>query len=109
MQHSNEFNDIIMTLDELIAACGQDAQWVMALIEENVIEYDVPETQQFTGYQLATVRRASRLSRDFEASIPAIGLILELLDEVEQLRQFKKQWESQNSEQSVVEIKLDKD
>lgn len=109
MQHSNEFNDIIMTLDELIAACGQDSQWVMALIEENVIEYDVPEKQQFTGYQLATVRRASRLSRDFDASIPAIGLILELLDEVEQLRQFKKQWESKNSEQSVVEIKLDKD
>jgi chaperone modulatory protein CbpM len=37
------------------------------------------------------VRRASRLSRDFEASVPAIGLILELLDELEQLRRFKRQ------------------
>lgn len=107
MQHSNEFNDIIMSLDELIQACGQDPQWVMALIEENVIEYDVPETQKFTGYQLATVRRASRLSRDFDASIPAIALILELLDEVEQLRQFKRQSEAQASNQQIIEIKID--
>ncbi len=103
MQHSPEFTDIIMSLDELVAACGQEQRWVLALIEESVIEYDVPEQQQFTGYQLSTVRRAARLSRDFDASVPAIGLILELLDEVEQLRQFKRQWES---EATLVEISM---
>ncbi|WP_379543472.1 chaperone modulator CbpM [Psychrobacter sp. R86515] len=91
MNHSTEFTDIIMSLDELVSACGQERQWVIELIEENIIEYDVPEHEKFTGYQLTTVRRASRLSRDFEASVPAIGLILELLDEVEQLRQLKHQ------------------
>jgi chaperone modulatory protein CbpM len=50
------------------------------------------------------VRRASRLSRDFEASVPAIGLILELLDEVEQLRQFKRQLEMQTP---VIEVEVD--
>lgn len=104
MKHSPEFTDIIMSFDELVSACGQDPQWVMALIEENIIEYDVPELEKFTGYQLTTVRRASRLSRDFEASVPAIGLILELLDEVEQLRQFKRQWES---EMTYIEVKVD--
>ena len=94
MKHSPELTDIIMSLDELISACGQDRQWVIALIEENVIEYDVPDSEQFSGYQLTTVRRASRLSRDFEASVPAIGLIIELLDELEQLRQFKRQWDA---------------
>lgn len=93
MKHSPELTDIIMSLDELISACGQERQWVIALIEESIIEYDVPESEQFSGYQLTTVRRASRLSRDFEASVPAIGLIIELLDELEQLRQFKRQWE----------------
>ncbi|EGK13163.1 chaperone modulator CbpM [Psychrobacter sanguinis] len=106
MQHSNEFNDIIMTLDELITACGAERSWVMALIEENVIEYDVPETQQFTGYQLATVRRASRLSRDFEASVPAIGLILELLEEVEQLRQFKRQHQASIQSVQTIEVEI---
>lgn len=104
MQHSPEFTDIIMSFDELVAACGQEHHWVLALIEESVIEYDVPERQQFTGYQLSTVRRAARLSRDFDASVPAIGLILELLDEVAQLRQFKRQWES---ETTYIEVSVD--
>ncbi|WP_350657154.1 chaperone modulator CbpM [Psychrobacter sp. S1-30-MNA-CIBAN-0213] len=104
MKNSPELNDIVLSLDELVSACGQDHQWVLALIEENIIEYDVPERQQFTGYQLTTVRRASRLSRDFEASVPAIGLILELLDEVEQLRQLKRQLELQTP---VVEVDIE--
>ncbi|MGI9340855.1 chaperone modulator CbpM [Psychrobacter submarinus] len=104
MKHSPELTDIVMSFDELVSACGQEPQWVIALIEENIIEYDVPESQQFTGYQLTTVRRASRLSRDFEASVPAIGLILELLDELEQLRQFKRQLEMQTP---VIEVEVD--
>ena len=101
MKHSPELNDLIMSFDELVSACGQEPQWVIALIEESIIEYDVPESEQFSGYQLTTVRRAARLSRDFEASVPAIGLILELLDEVEQLRQYKRQW---NNETTMIEI-----
>ncbi len=103
MKHSPELTDIIMSLDELVSACGQERQWVIALIEESIIEYDVPEREQFSGYQLTTVRRASRLSRDFEASVPAIGLILELLDELEQLRQFKRQWEV---ETQMIEVEV---
>ena len=101
MKHSPEFTDIIMSLDELVSACGQERQWVIELMEENIIEYDVPEREQFTGYQLTTVRRASRLSRDFDASVPAIGLILELLEEVEQLRQVKRQLEGQTP---IIEV-----
>ena len=106
MKHSPEFTDIILSLDELVSACGQERQWVIELIEENIIEYDVPETQQFTGYQLATVRRASRLSRDFDASIPAIGLILELLEEVEQLRQFKRQQQASMQAVHTIEVEI---
>ena len=51
MKHSPEFTDIILSLDELVSACGQERQWVIELLEENIIEYDVPERQQFTGYQ----------------------------------------------------------
>ena len=105
MKHSPELTDIIMSFDELVSACGQESHWVMALIEENIIEYDVPEREQFTGYQLTTVRRASRLSRDFEASVPAIGLILELLDEVEQLRQLKRQFDIQ---MPVIEVDVER-
>lgn len=104
MKHSPEFTDIIMSLDELVSTCGQEREWIIELIEENIIEYDVPEREQFTGYQLTTVRRASRLSRDFDASVPAIGLILELLDELEQLRQLKRQLDTQTP---VIEVDID--
>ena len=104
MKHSPELTDLIMSFDELVSACGQEPQWVIALIEENIIEYDVPEQEQFTGFQLTTVRRASRISRDFEASVPAIGLILELLDEVEQLRQYKRQLDMQAP---VIEVNIE--
>ena len=50
MKHSPELNDIVLSLDELVSACGQEHQWVLALIEENIIEYDVPDSEQFTGY-----------------------------------------------------------
>ncbi len=103
MKHSPELTDLIMSFDELVSACGQEPQWVIALIEENIIEYDVPESEQFSGYQLTTVRRASRLSRDFEASVPAIGLILELLEEVEQLRQYKRQWDNDTT---MIEVEV---
>ncbi|MES1966017.1 chaperone modulator CbpM [Psychrobacter sp. AH5] len=104
MKQSPELTDIIMSFDELVSACGQEPQWIVALIEENIIEYDIPESKQFTGYQLTTVRRAARLSRDFEASVPAIGLILELLDEVEQLRQFKRQWDNDTQ---MIEVDIE--
>ena len=34
MNHSTEFTDIIMSLDELVSACGQERQWVIELIEK---------------------------------------------------------------------------
>ena len=114
MEQSTELNDVIMSLDELVTACGQDRSWVIALIEENIITPDVahesqPQSspvQKFSGFQLTLARRASRLSRDFDASVPAIGLILELLEELEQLRQFKRQWASQSSSH-VIEIDIE--
>ena len=114
MEQSTELNDVIMSLDELVTACGQDRSWVIALIEENIITPDVDHesqlqsspAQKFSGFQLTLARRASRLSRDFDASVPAIGLILELLEELEQLRQFKRQWASQSSSH-VIEIDIE--
>ncbi len=105
---TTDSTDIAMSFDELIQACNQDADWVMELMEENIIEYDVPNTELFSGYQLAIVRRATRISRDFDASVPAIGLIIDLIDELEQLRQFKRQFENQcQTQDQVIEVDVE--
>lgn len=83
--------DIQLTFDELVAISKSEPQWVVSLIEEEVIQVNGDPLQaRFSGFHLTQVRRARRISRDFEASIPATALILQLLDELESLRKVAK-------------------
>ena len=41
---------------------------------------------RFGGDELARARRILRLQADFEASLPAVALMLDLIDEVDRLR-----------------------
>lgn len=79
--------DVQLTFNEIVHACGNDAEWVVRVIEEEIVSVGgSPQQAVFSGFQLARLRRARRISRDFEASIPATALILQLLDELESLR-----------------------
>lgn len=83
--------DITLSFDEMLEVCACDRQWLLALIEEGIISVKgEPEQAVFSGFQMGRIRRAGRISRDFEASVPALGLILQLLDEVEDLRKQAK-------------------
>ncbi len=79
--------DIQLTYHEIIRACGDDADWLVRIIEADIIHVSGdPQAATYSGYQLARIRRAHRISRDFEASAPATALILQLLDELDELR-----------------------
>ena len=83
----NREQDIQLTFSEIVRACDGDADWVVNVIEEEIISVQgSPREAGFSGWQLARIRRARRISRDFEASVPATALILQLLDELETLR-----------------------
>ena len=78
----NREQDIQLTFNEIVRACDGDADWVVNVIEEEIISVQgSPREAGFSGWQLAR-----RISRDFEASVPATALILQLLDELETLR-----------------------
>jgi len=82
--------DITLTFEEIIAVSHCRRDWLLELIEEDIISIGgKPEQSTFSGFHLARIRRAQRLSRDFEAGIPALGLIMRLLDEVEELRKIQ--------------------
>ena len=82
--------DINVSFEELLATCSAERQWLLDLIEEEVIIVEgSPEQAQFSGLQMARVRKAYRIGHDFEASVPALGLIMRLLDEVEELRKLQ--------------------
>ena len=80
-------HDIQLNYHEIIRACGSDDNWFTSIIEADIINVSGdPQQATYNGYQLARVRRAHRISRDFEASAPATALILQLLDELDTLR-----------------------
>ena len=93
-QPTNKDLALMLTLDDLTKASGWDKNWVLSLIDEDIIQPETAVTDNqryFNSVQLTTIRRASRLRRDFDASPQAIGLILALLDELRPLRQLQRQ------------------
>ncbi len=83
VEESTEF-----TLGELSRACGKPAEWILALIEEGVIE-PIGEDQthwHFPGHCLRRVRIVQRLQSDLGLNLAGAALALELLEEVEDIR-----------------------
>ncbi|WP_216936619.1 MULTISPECIES: chaperone modulator CbpM [unclassified Acinetobacter] len=72
-------------------ACGQSPEWVMQLIEYGILP-DRSETHHsiFLGEDISRAQRAYRLQRDFDASFTAVAMMLDLIDEVQELRREVK-------------------
>jgi len=82
-------DEMVFTLAELSRACGKPAKWVLALVEEGVIEPVSGEDKthwKFHGYCLRRVRIVQRLESDLGLNLAGAALALELLEEVEVLR-----------------------
>jgi chaperone modulatory protein CbpM len=78
-----------LTLEELCRACSVQADWIATLVEEGVLE-PIGEGQpswRFTAGQLRSALTIARLQRDLGVNLPGAALALELLDEIETLRQ----------------------
>lgn len=76
------------TLAELSQACDKPAEWILALVEEGVIEPadGDPGQWQFGGSCLRRVRIVERLESDLGVNLAGAALALELLEEVDSLR-----------------------
>ncbi|WP_130803598.1 chaperone modulator CbpM [Acinetobacter ihumii] len=66
---------------------GQSPEWILQLIEYDIISSSGQSQQPlFSGIDLIRARRAYRLQRDFDASLSAVAVMLDLIDEVQLLR-----------------------
>ena len=76
------------TLGELSRACDKPDEWILALVEEGVIEPVGPDQihWHFRGNCLRRVRIVQRLESDLGVNLAGAALVLELLDELEALR-----------------------
>jgi chaperone modulatory protein CbpM len=69
---------------ELARACGVEPGFVDQLIDEGLLQ--AAPGARFGSDELARVRRIQRLQADFDASLPAVALMLDLIDEVDRLQ-----------------------
>jgi chaperone modulatory protein CbpM len=77
---------------DLLALChasGADLKQVRALVAEGLLQPTggSPADWQFPGGALPQTRRALRLARDLELDLAAVSLVMELLAEIDRLRQ----------------------
>jgi chaperone modulatory protein CbpM len=91
---SNQLRGIVLdeqvtfTLREFCGACGVRRQMIIEMVEEGVIEPALPSEAEwkFHGQTLVRAQRALRLVRDLDINWPGAALVLDLLDEIERLK-----------------------
>jgi chaperone modulatory protein CbpM len=80
--------EAVLSIEELARACCAEAQWVIELVEVGLLEPQGtgPSDWRFRAADLICARRVARLQRDFDASLDAAAVMLDLLDQIERLR-----------------------
>ena len=78
-------------LNSFAQACQQSPEWVLQLLEYDILPRR-PEARihQFFAADIERAQQAYRLQRDFNASFSAVAMMLDLIDEVQQLRKQVK-------------------
>ena len=78
----------VLALEELARACSAEAEWIVELVAVGVLEPQGTETSRwrFRAADLTCARRVARLQRDFGATIEAAAVMIDLLQQIDQLR-----------------------
>lgn len=78
----------VLSLEELAVACGTETSVIIDLVDLGILSPQGVESSvwRFGATDLSRARRLLRLTRDFEASLEAAAVMLDLLEETERLR-----------------------
>ncbi len=82
-------DDFQLSLLELCRCCTVRAETVISIVEEGVVEPlgSSPSNWRFNGPMLRRVEVALNLQRDLRVNLPGAALALDLMEEVERLRE----------------------
>jgi len=77
------------TLGDLCQACTVHAEWTVSLVEEGILEPTGtgPAEWRFSGVQLRRAHVVRRLQQDLGINLAGAALAINLMDELESLRQ----------------------
>jgi chaperone modulatory protein CbpM len=86
----------LLTLTEISQACAVQTGYIIELVDEGLLipesgpeirPQEEPHFWRFTGEQMRRARVASRLQGDLGINLAGVALALQLLDEIEELRE----------------------
>lgn len=85
----------ILKLAEISRACAVDAEQIIALVDEGILEPSGrrPAQWRFSGNCLRRARIALRLQRDLGINLPGVALALEMMDEINRLQRLLNQFD----------------
>ena len=78
------------TLADLCRLCGVNAELILEMIDEGILTPEGPSPQEwrFTFVAIKRVQTVIRLQQDLRVNLPGCALVLELLEELEELRRL---------------------
>ncbi len=83
--------DCLFTLDEISHACSVRTEYIVELVDEGILEPMEQQREQrhwsFTGESLLRARKARRLQRDLGINLAGAAVVLDMMEEIEQLRE----------------------
>jgi chaperone modulatory protein CbpM len=82
-----------ISLAELCSACSVHAEYIIALVDEGILEPECGDTGawRFAGTSLKRTRMVIHLERDLGVNIAGAALVLDLMEELQGLRAQLKQ------------------
>jgi len=85
-----------LSLQELCHACSSSTEWVIELVDEGVLE-PIGQDQMhwhFSGTGLTRARAAMRLQHDLDINLAGVALALDLMQEIDTLRERLRRFET---------------
>jgi chaperone modulatory protein CbpM len=81
-------DEVHMSIIELCHTINIEQEDLVAWVKEGILNPvgTSPEDWRFTGDALSRAKKALRLSRDLEINAPGVAMVLDLLDEILELR-----------------------
>jgi chaperone modulatory protein CbpM len=78
-----------LSLSDVCRVCSVHVEWIVNLVEEGVLDPEGADeaSWRFSAVQLRNVRRISRLQRDLGTNLAGAALAIELIEEIEALRE----------------------
>ena len=88
-----------LSLTDLSQACSTSTEWVIELVQEGVLEPvgGQPTQWRFSGTSLKRAHAAMRLQTDLKINLAGVALALDLIEEIEMMRERLHRFEKDDS------------